>query len=45
VATALSGVLTLGIPGVAPWRMALKVLEQLQPKTVLLAWGANWRRQ
>jgi hypothetical protein len=45
VATALRGVLTLGIPGVAPWRMALKVLEQLQPKTGLLAWDATWRRQ
>jgi hypothetical protein len=25
------------------WRLALSILEQLQPKTVLLAWDADWR--
>ena len=44
VATVLSGVLTLGIPGVAQWRMALPILEAFQPKTILLAWDADWRR-
>jgi hypothetical protein len=44
VANALSGVLTLGLPGVAPWPLALPILEQLQPKTVLLAWDSDWRR-
>jgi hypothetical protein len=43
VATALSGVLTLGVPGVGSWRLALPVLERLKPDSVLLAWDADWR--
>jgi hypothetical protein len=43
-ATVLSAVLTLGLPGVSAWRMALPILEQLQPKNILLAWDADWRR-
>ena len=43
VATALSGLLTLSIPGVAMWRKALPVLEALQPQRVLLAFDADWR--
>ena len=43
VATALSGLLTLSIPGVAMWRKALPVLEAQQPQRVLLAFDADWR--
>jgi len=44
VATCLSGVLTLGIAGVGQWASAIPVLEELSPKTVWLAWDADWRR-
>jgi hypothetical protein len=43
IATALSGVLTLGLPGCSQWRLALPVLEQMQPGLILLAWDADWR--
>jgi hypothetical protein len=43
VATALSGVLTIGLPGVGPWKLALPVLEHLKPDSVLLAWDSDWR--
>jgi hypothetical protein len=43
VATAVSGLLALSIPGVAMWRKALPVLEALQPQRVLLAFDADWR--
>ena len=43
VATALSGVLTLGLPGVAPWRLAIPVLSRIKPATILLAFDADWR--
>jgi hypothetical protein len=45
VATALSGVLTLGLPGVASWRTALPVLARLQPRRVLLAFDADAERK
>ena len=43
VATALSGVLTIAVPGVALWRQVLPILQVLQPKQVLLAFDADWR--
>jgi hypothetical protein len=43
VATALSGLLTLSIPGVTMWRKALPVLQHLQAPQVLLAFDADWR--
>ena len=43
VATAFSGLLTLSIPGVAMWRKALPVLQNLQAPQVLLAFDADWR--
>jgi len=43
VATALSGLLTVSIPGVAMWRKALPVLQHLQARQVLLAFDADWR--
>jgi hypothetical protein len=43
VATVLSGLLTLSIPGVSMWRKALPVLEELRPQQVLLAFDADWR--
>jgi hypothetical protein len=43
IATVLSGLLTLSIPGVALWRKVLPVLEGLRPQQVLLAFDADWR--
>jgi hypothetical protein len=43
VATALSGVLTIAVPGVTLWRQALSLLEALQPMRVLLAFDSDWR--
>jgi len=44
VATALSGILTLGLPGVSAWRQALPLLREIQPRTVVLAFDADaWR--
>jgi DNA primase len=43
VATALSDVLTLGIPGCAQWRMVIPVLERINPALVLIAFDSDWR--
>jgi DNA primase len=43
VATALSGLFTVSIPGVAMWRKALPVLQALGIQRVLLAFDADWR--
>jgi hypothetical protein len=43
VATVLSGVLTISVPGVAMWRKVLPVFEALQPQRVLVAFDADWR--
>jgi hypothetical protein len=43
VATVLSGILTVSVPGVAMWRKVLPVLQALQPQRVLLAFDADWR--
>jgi hypothetical protein len=43
VATALSGVLTIAVPGVSMWCKALPVLQSLRPQRVLLAFDADWR--
>ncbi|HYR61397.1 MAG TPA: DUF3854 domain-containing protein [Actinomycetota bacterium] len=41
VATALSGMLTVSVPGVSAWRGALPVLRHLAPTTVHLAFDAD----
>jgi len=43
IATALTGTLTLSIPGVSTWRAAVPILQQLQPRTIWLAFDADWR--
>jgi hypothetical protein len=43
VATALSGVLTIAVPGVSAWRKVLPLLPYLQARQVLLAFDADWR--
>jgi hypothetical protein len=43
VATAISGVLTIAVPGVTLWRQALPVLQVLQPARVLLSFDGDWR--
>src|SRR5262249_3325977 len=43
ITTALSGLLTVSIPGVAMWRKALPVLQALGVQRVLLAFDADWR--
>jgi hypothetical protein len=43
VATVLSGLLTISIPGVAMWRQVLPVLQGLQASQILLAFDADWR--
>jgi hypothetical protein len=43
VATALSDILTVSVPGVALWRKALPVLEELRPQQIWLAFDADWR--
>lgn len=43
IATALSGILTLSIPGVSTWRLALPVLRNLDPapETILLSFDVD----
>lgn len=41
IATALSGLPTISVPGVANWRPSLDVLKTLQPKTIRLAFDAD----
>jgi hypothetical protein len=43
VATVLSDTLTISIPGVAIWRKALGVLQNIQPRRALLAFDSGWR--
>ena len=43
IATALSGVVTLSIPGVTAWRTVLPVLAMLQARRVLLAFDMDWK--
>jgi hypothetical protein len=43
VVTALSGLLTISIPGVAMWRKAFPVIQSLGLQRVLLAFDADWR--
>jgi hypothetical protein len=44
IATVLSGILTISIPGVAMWRKALPLLNVLHPARVFLAFDADWRQ-
>lgn len=41
IATFLSGTLTLSVPGVSAWRMAMPLLKQLKPKTVSIAFDSD----
>jgi hypothetical protein len=43
IATALSGVFSIGLPGVATWRRAAGVLHDLQARTAVLAFDADAR--
>jgi hypothetical protein len=43
VTTALSGILTIAMPGVSMWSKTLPVLQSLRPQRVLLAFDADWR--
>ena len=43
IATIKTGTLTISLPGVAMWRKALPILENLSPATVLIAFDADWR--
>lgn len=43
VATILSGVLTIAIPGVSCWQQAIPILKDLGIKKVLVAFDADWR--
>jgi hypothetical protein len=43
VATALSGLLTIAIPGVAIWRKALPLVQALQVSQVMLAFDSDWQ--
>jgi hypothetical protein len=43
IATALSGVPTIGLPGVGAWKLAVPVLERLVAKKVLVAFDADAR--
>jgi hypothetical protein len=43
VATALSQVLTISIPGVSMWCKAVPIVQRLQARHLLLAFDADWR--
>jgi hypothetical protein len=42
-ATMLSGILTVGIPGVSQWRKALPLLAVVKPKVVFMAFDQDWQ--
>jgi hypothetical protein len=43
IATALSSVLSVGLPGVGAYLLALPILEALKPTTVLISFDADFR--
>lgn len=43
VAYRLSGVATLSTAGVGAWRSLLPMLQTIRPRTVLVAWDADWQ--
>jgi P4 family phage/plasmid primase-like protien len=43
VATAISGILTIGLPSVSAWRRAASILRQIGAKTVRVAYDADAR--
>jgi Domain of unknown function (DUF3854) len=45
LATILSGIPTVGAPGVGNWRCCVPVLKDLGARTVRLAFDADWRRK
>lgn len=44
VATAITGILTIALPGVSCWRPALQELRELGAVRILLAYDADWHR-
>lgn len=45
VATHLSGISTLSVPGVGSWRMALEAVRVLRPARVEVAFDADWHEK
>jgi len=46
LATILSGIYSLGLPGTSSWRLALDAAEAIQPQQVLLAFDADaWEKK
>lgn len=43
LATVLSGILTLSVPGASNWKCALPMLKALKPQRVILAFDADYR--
>lgn len=43
VATFLSGVTTLGVPGVTQWHLALPIISASQTSEVIIAFDADWQ--
>ncbi|NSW84278.1 MAG: DUF3854 domain-containing protein [Syntrophothermus sp.] len=43
IATTLSGILTISVPGVSCWRPVIPALKALGAKQVLLAFDADWK--
>lgn len=41
IATALSGILTVSVPGATNWKPVLPILQKLKPKKVILAFDAD----
>ena len=44
ISTVLSSILTIAIPGVSAWRLALPVLRELAPEKIALAFDADARK-
>lgn len=45
VATHLSGVPTLSVPGVGSWRLAIEAAKALEPQLVQIAFDTDWREK
>lgn len=43
VATALSGILTIAAPGAQQWAGVLPILQNIQPRRVLIAYDPDWK--
>lgn len=45
VATHLSGVPTLSVPGVGSWRLAIEAAKALEPQLIQIAFDTDWREK